>query len=423
MFVITYDISSNRRRTRLYNKLSGCGSPVQLSVFEVGENAIEQAMSIINAEVRAKDNVRVYQVCRRCMKGMRVFGPENRALPSSSSPSSVVEVPRPRKIKGKMKPSQRRGPLENGEIVASSHLMEFVCAMENLNEAFLDVRGNRGCAGSDGQSLAAFDRRRAFFLAKLQEELLTGSYQPAPLRAFTIPKADGSPRTLRVPAVRDRVAQQAVLRVIGPLWELEFEDASFAYRKGRSVRQAVSRICQFRDEGRPWVLRADIEDYFDEIPHERVIERFATKVADEQLVSLVSLWVSVNSGVVAEKGREPLRSVRGGSLRGISQGSVISPLLSNIYLDRFDEEICEQGYKLVRYADDFTIVCKDEQEACDALDAVEQELACDGLKLNAEKVQVTTFAKGFKFLGYHFIRGFTIKAAKVPASIRLTGGT
>jgi CRISPR-associated endonuclease Cas2 len=186
MYVITYDISSNRRRTRLYNKLSGCGSPVQLSVFEVGENAIDEALSIIDAEVRAKDNVRVYQICKRCMKGVKVFGSKSRMLPSPAGSTAVIEVPRLRQGKGKKEPTRRIGPLENGEIAASSQFMEFICAMENLNEAFLDVRSNRGCAGSDGQSLAAFDRRRAFFLAKLQKELLTSSYRPAPLRVFNI---------------------------------------------------------------------------------------------------------------------------------------------------------------------------------------------------------------------------------------------
>jgi group II intron reverse transcriptase/maturase/CRISPR-associated endonuclease Cas2 len=425
VYVITYDISSNRRRTRLHNKLSGCGNPVQLSVFEVGENAIDEALSIINAEIRAKDSVRVYQVCKRCMKSVKIFGLRSPALPSPAGPAAIIEVPRLRQGKGKKEPTRRIGPLENGEIAASSQFMELICAMENLNEAFLDVRSNRGCAGSDGQSLAAFDRRRAFFLAKLQKELLNNTYQPAPLRVFNIPKADGSSRVLRVPAVRDRVAQQAVLRIIGPVWESEFEDASFAYRKGRSVRQAVTRVCRFRDEGRLWVVRADIDDYFDEIPHEQIIERFSAKVADEQVVSLIALWIGANWRIAA-KGTEgkdgPSHSTRKVSLRGISQGSVISPLLSNIYLDRFDEAMCKRGYRLIRYADDFTVVCKDEQEARDALDAIEEELAHDGLKLNAEKTIVTTFAKGFKFLGYHFIRGFTIKAAKVPAGIRLTGG-
>jgi group II intron reverse transcriptase/maturase/CRISPR-associated endonuclease Cas2 len=425
MYVITYDISNNRRRTKLYNKLSGCGNPVQLSVFEVGEDAMDEALSIINAEIRAKDNVRVYQVCKRCMKSVKVFGLKSPALPSPSGATAIIEVPHLRQGKGKKEPTKRIGPLENGEITASSQFMELICAMENLNEAFLDVRSNRGCAGSDRQSLAAFDQRRAFFLAKLQKELLTNTYRPAPLKVFRIPKTDGSSRVLRVPAVRDRVVQQAVLRIIGPLWESEFEDASFAYRKGRSVRQAVARVCRLRDEGRLWVVRADIDDYFDEIPHEQIIERFSEKVADEQVVSLIAFWIGANWGIAAkgtdEKDR-PSRFARKVPLRGIAQGSVISPLLSNIYLDRFDEAICRRGYRLIRYADDFVVVCRDEQEARDALDAIEEELVHDGLRLNAEKTTITTFAKGFKFLGYHFIRDFTIKTAKVPAGIRLTGG-
>jgi group II intron reverse transcriptase/maturase len=289
--------------------------------------------------------------------------------------------------------------------------MDLICTMENLNEAFLDVRANRGCAGSDGVSIAAFDKRRYENLAHLQSQILHGSYQPVRLKLFSIPKADGSERVLRVPSVRDRVAQQAVLRVIGSLWEAEFEASSYAYRKGRSVKQAIKKLEGYHISGRGWVLRADVKHYFDEIPHDKLIQRFSEKIKDEQLIALVRQWMLTGDGDM------PV-----GDGRGIPQGSAVSPLLSNIYLDRFDEAVDALGYKMVRYADDFAIACKSEQEAEMALDDIRRELKVDALQLNEEKTCITSFRKGFMFLGYVMIGSFAIPKGKLPAGWRLSGG-
>jgi group II intron reverse transcriptase/maturase/CRISPR-associated endonuclease Cas2 len=422
MYVVAYDISDSRRRTRLRKKLVIYGRPVQLSVFEFVDERIDAALAVIEAEVLPVDSVRVYHICKRCAKTVKVLGSDSPQIIVQEQRKAVIEVPKPKQFIGKK--NQRitlmKGPRERGELTSPSHLLDLICAMANLNEAFLDVRSNRGCAGSDGVSLAAFDKNRAENLAKLQGDLLAGIYRPAPLKVFDIPKSDGSQRILKVPSVRDRVAQQAVLRIISPIWERELEDSSYAYRPGRSVKQAVNRLKRYHSEGWGWVLRSDVEDFFDEIPHGEMIARFAEKISDEHLVALVSLWVA--SKALPYAAGNVKEAMGGGFLggKGIPQGSVVSPLLSNIYLDRFDEEMILLGYKVVRYADDFTVACQSEQEAECALADTKRLLAQDGLRINIEKTQLTTFAKGFTFLGHYFIGSFALKKAKIPAGIKIT---
>jgi CRISPR-associated protein Cas1 len=179
------------------------------------------------------------------------------------------------------------------------------------------------------------------------------------------------------------------------------------------VKQAVKRVTRYRDDGRRVVLRADIEDYFDEISHDLVMERFKARISDEQVVQLVGRWVAASADY----------SVPAAQLsRGIPQGSVVSPLLSNIYLDRFDESIAKRGYKMIRYADDFLVACKDEREAKDALADIERELAIDSLKLNDEKTMIADYRKGFVFLGHLFMGDLVIKKAKVPAGWKIRAG-
>jgi group II intron reverse transcriptase/maturase/CRISPR-associated endonuclease Cas2 len=413
MYVFVYDISNDRRRTRLHKKLLNYGTPVQLSVFEVSERYYDKALALCQTELKRDDHVRIYRLCKRCEDAAQTFGTTVPILKGDELPA-IIEVPKAPPPTHKTKTySLTRGPLEIGQIEAYSHLMEMVGNMENLNEAFLDVKANRGCAGSDGMSLAAFDRNRSFHLAELQQELLKGTYRPKALKVFSIPKGNGESRILKVPSVRDRVAQQAVLRVIGPVWERELEDASYAYRKGRSVKQAVNRVARYRDEGRRTIIRADIEDYFDEIPHDLMMERFKEKIKDDQILELVDHWISTPVDHLA-----PTKKLS----RGIPQGSVVSPLLSNIYLDRFDEAIAERGYEMVRYADDFLVACKDAREAKDALADIKKELATDSLRLNDEKTILTDYQKGFTFLGYLFIGNFVMKKSKVPAGWKISSG-
>jgi CRISPR-associated protein Cas1 len=200
-----------------------------------------------------------------------------------------------------------------------------------------------------------------------------------------------------------------VLRIIKARWEREFEESSYAYRKGRSVRQAVNAIKELHSQGRQWVLRADIEDYFENIPHKDLLARFSKTIPDDQLNWLIEQWLTVPQTVENDDGK------------GVPQGSCVSPLLSNIYLDRFDEAMIAAGYHMIRYADDFVVVCKSEEEALAAQRRVEQELSKDGLLLHRDKTFVVNFSKGFVFLGYLFLGSFAIKGTKIPASWRIKG--
>ncbi len=403
MLVVAYDVSDNRRRRRLHERLLDHGIAVQYSVFEIPESAYDDVLRVLHRETREADAVRIYRLCRNCLQRVEVMGSRAVRLRAEKAPA-VIEIAHdpsiaPPRTAPQAQPAQTRvrksqpGALERGLLKAQSRLLALVCAMENLDKAFLDVRANRGCAGADGVTIAAFDRRRADGLQKLQTQLLNGSYRPEPLRQVLIPKADGSSRILRIPAVRDRIAQQAVLRVLAPLWEREFERCSFAYRRGRSVRGAVALLARHRDAGLRWVLEADIEHFFDEVDHEIVVERFRELVMDEAVVRLVRAWITApTEGIDAQPS----------PVRGLPQGASVSPLLSNVFLDEFDEQMLALGYHLVRYADDFVVACASRDEAEDAFKDAERILATSKLRLKREKTRITSFEQGFRFLGYVF---------------------
>lgn len=409
MYVVVYDISDSRRRRRLHDQLLNYGTGVQYSVFEIEERCLDGALKVCARELAPKDKVRIYHLCARCSKTVRVIGPGRPPADELELPD-VIEVKR-----SKLPVSVRRstGPLERGYLDAPSRLMGMICSMQNLRDAFSDVRSNRGCAGSDGVSIAAFGRHLAQNLASLQGEMICGSYEPGRLRVFHIEKRQGGVRVLKVPTVRDRVAQQAALLVIAPVWERELEDCSFAYRKGRSIRQVVSRVKDWHAKGREWVARTDIDDFFDQVKAEEILKRFSSRVHDETVVSLMRKWLTV---VSSETIGPPEK------LRGLPQGSGVSPLLSNIYLDRFDEAIGKLGYHMIRYADDMLLVCSSEDEATDAIKDVRRELVSDGLSLNDEKTLVTTFGKGFEFLGYTFVGRFAFRVDKAKGLRIVTRG-
>lgn len=403
MYLVVYDISDNKRRTKLHKRLLNYGTPVQLSVFEISHKNLAEVKRICAELLKPDDRVRLYHLCKRCSQSTILYGRSKGVMLEDDMNLDITELPEiidfAIAAETAKKPNLKAGPLELGQTRAGSRLMEMVCGIENLNEAFLDVRTNRGCAGSDGVSIAAFERNKAENLAALQRELLDGKYRPRPLKIFSIDKPSGDKRILKVPSVRDRVAQQAVLRIINLTWEKELEPSSYAFRKGRSVAQAIKKVEMLRDEGRTWVLRADIDDYFDRISHEVMINRFSELMPDEDLLNLVKLWMNTdNTSTTNTPGK------------GIPQGSVISPLLPNIYLDRFDEAMDDLGYEMVRYADDVIVACFNEEEAQDALADMQRELLSDGLVLNESKTQVASFDQGFMFLGKVLIKDFVFGA-------------
>lgn len=275
-------------------------------------------------------------------------------------------------------------------------------AWSNLFEAWLKVRGNRGCAGVDGVTLDELERDLNSRLVALQKAVLSGEYRPQPLLACEIEQSEGKLRRLAIPTVADRVLQTAVALVLTPILEAEFEDCSFAYRRGRSVRQAVERVERYRDAGFRWVVDADISGFFDHIDRTRLLAELRRVVADARLVELVAQWIKCE---VCEAGqiRRPTE--------GIAQGSPLSPLLANLYLDRLDEAILDENLRLVRFADDFVILCRSRERAEDALELTGKILDQLRLKLNDTKTRIVDFNQGFRFLGVNFVRTLAVPSA------------
>lgn len=281
----------------------------------------------------------------------------------------------------------------------SRHLFTSLAEPANIRAAWVRVRDNRGCAGVDGISIEDFEVSLPQDLALLAAELRQESYRALPLLRLLVDKGNGEARVLCVPAVRDRVAQSAALNVLEPLFEAQFEDCSFAYRKGRSVRQAVHKVKEYYDHGYRWVLDADIDAFFDSVPHDRLLAKVARLVLDESVLRLIRLWVEAE----VWDGEQVLRLTK-----GIPQGSVVSPMLANLYLDELDEELLARGLRLVRYADDFLVLCKDREKAHQAAELTESILKSMSLEL--DEADVVHFDQGFRFLGVIFCRS----AALVP---------
>lgn len=256
-----------------------------------------------------------------------------------------------------------------------------------------------GSPGVDGVSMQSFSKRLDAELATLQHEVLSGIYRPLPLLSVWIKRPGKKHRELGIPAVRDRVLQSACSLLIGPTLEANFEDCSFAYRQGRSVRQAISRVERLRDEGFRWVVDADINRFFEEIPHEPLLRELSILIPDSDLIALVRQWLTC--------------SIRRGKIdvprnRGIAQGSPLSPMLANLYLDQLDEAILEKNLRLVRFADDFLILCRHPEHAEQALEVTRTILDGLELSLHAEKTRVAHFDHGFRFLGTLFIRSLSM---------------
>lgn len=257
------------------------------------------------------------------------------------------------------------------------------------------VRDNGGCRGADGMSIGDLDQYLEEEIDRLQDRLLRRVYHPFPLLRISIPKPTSGMRHLSIPTVRDRIVQTAVDLVTREIFEKEFEDCSHAYRRGRSVRTAVHRIAELRSQGYRFVMDADIDAFFDNIPHERLLARLRRLPIDSYVVSLFERWVRAE--VYDGQRIRPLT-------RGIPQGSVVSPQLANLFLDELDESLALFGQALVRYADDFVILCKKPEDAAQALELTDYLLAEIELRLNREKTLTISFDQGFKFLGAIFLK-------------------
>lgn len=263
-----------------------------------------------------------------------------------------------------------------------------------MRQAFRAVKRNRGAAGVDKVSIAMFAANLEENLAALMRDLKTGEFRPLPLRRVHIPKGPGSTklRPLGIPVVRDRVAQEVIRRLLAPIFEPRFHDASFGFIAGRNCHQAIERVLELHRQGYKVVLDADIAAFFDNIPHAVIMEAVAAEIADGNILKLVQGFLT--AGVMEDGVFKP-------TTIGTPQGGVISPLLANIVLNRLDWELHAAGYRFVRYADDFVVLCQTNRQAHEALAVVERVLTdALGLQLSAEKTKVTTYGKGYEFLGF-----------------------
>jgi RNA-directed DNA polymerase len=306
--------------------------------------------------------------------------------------SSLCERPGsdgPRRLSEWLKPADSR---------KVHSLVDKVYQRKNLELAWKRVRENRGAGGIDGQSLKEFEERLEELLDRLHDELESDCYQPLPVRQRLIPKPGrpGKFRPLGIPTIYDRVCQQALLNRLEPIFEAVFDGASFGYRKGRSAKDALGKIWRELQEGREWIVDADLKDFFGSVDHEKLVTLVAQRVSDGRVLRLIRSMLK--AGCMVE-GR------RLATEQGTPQGGVVSPLLSNVLLTPFDREMRRRGYRLTRYADDWVVTCRSRAEAQRVLADAVRILRELGVTLNEEKTRIVHVRHGFEFLGYKIKRG------------------
>lgn len=288
--------------------------------------------------------------------------------------------------------------LENGVKAGRWHsLIDKLYNRDTLRAAFKRVAANGGAPGVDHVTIEAFARHLDENLDRLHAALKAGSYRPQALRRVYVPKPGRrQKRPLGIPTVRDRVVQTALKQVLEPIFERDFAEHSYGFRPGRSCKDALGRVDALLKAGYSHIVDADLASYFETIPHERLMDRIRSKVSDTRVLSLIELFLG--QGVM-----EGLAVYRPEA--GTPQGAVMSPLLSNVYLDAVDHLMAAQGFAMVRYADDFVVMCRSDEAAQAALDLVTNWVEAAGLKLHPDKSGIATHEAGFDFLGYHFQGG------------------
>jgi group II intron reverse transcriptase/maturase len=276
-----------------------------------------------------------------------------------------------------------------------AELIKKVLDWNNLVAAWNQVQKAKGAAGSDGVSVKRWGRTWEERLVALRRTVMGNTYKPAPLERFTRPKRGGGVRHMTNLTVTDKVLQRAVLNVLDDIFEAIFLDCSFGYRPGRSLGDAVRTIIKHRDMALEWLLDADVDDCFASLDHD-LTRRFVRKTIDDPIVlRLINLWLKQG----LPPGRQPPAPAK-----GIPLGSVISPLLCNVYLHRFDKAMSELGHTIVRYADDWVALAESETDACWAWEDAIQVLEVLQLRLEPSKTRVTCFDEGFEYLGVYFYR-------------------
>lgn len=291
-------------------------------------------------------------------------------------------------------------------------LIDKISSVRTLTAAWEQVAANRGSAGVDRISIDRFREHSSRYLEELSKALREGSFRPQPVKRVYIPKGGGKMRPLGIPTVKDRIVQTALKMALEPIFENEFHSNSFGFRPGRGCKDALREVDHKLKAGHTYVVDADLSSYFDTIPHEALLRRVKEKVSDGRVLDLIQAFLDQDI-------MEGLKSWTPRS--GTPQGAVISPLLSNLYLHELDMLINGAGYTMVRYADDFVILCQNKTEAEEALSLVQKWVEQNGLSLHPDKTQVGNASKpgeGFAFLGYRFEAGKRYVRKKSMASLR-----
>jgi RNA-directed DNA polymerase len=271
--------------------------------------------------------------------------------------------------------------------------------LETLNIAWEHVERNKGSSGIDGVSVERFAAGAERYLAELHEDLKSGRYRPSPVKRVEIPKGNGQTRPLGIPSVKDRIVQTALKMAMEPIFETQFRKGSYGFRPGLGCKDALREVDRLLKEGYTHVVDADLKSYFDTIPRDGLMERVAEKISDGRVLALIEGFLLQD----VMKGME-----RWTPTAGTPQGAVISPLLANIYLHPLDLLMEELGFRMVRYADDFVILCRTAEEAASALRQVTAWTTANGLTLHPDKTRIGDArqpGQGFDFLGYRFENG------------------
>lgn len=271
---------------------------------------------------------------------------------------------------------------------------ERMFSTDAVRRAWLAVKHAGGGAGMDGVTIAQFEARLEPELAELQRLLASGQYRPKPVRQVWVPKARSGMRPLALWALRDRVAQRVIYDLLSPIFEAQFLPCSYGFRPGLGVQDAVAALQRRRDEGLRWVVDADIEDCFGAIPTDRLMKLVAARVDDRLLRRYVRGWLEAD--IMNSADGRPRKA-------GTSQGSVLSPLLANVYLHQIDQLMMAQGLAFLRYADDFVICCRRRREAEAAMQFSQTALKQWGLQLNPHKSRIVHLDQGMTWLGHFFV--------------------
>ena len=294
-------------------------------------------------------------------------------------------------------------------------LVDKVWSLKNLGRSLEKVVAKGGSAGIDNQSARQIEAHKSQTIAKLEQELRASQYEPQAVKRVWIPKpGSNEKRPLGVPTLRDRIVQGALLHVIEPIFERDFAPQSYGFRPGKGCRDALRRVDELLKGGSHWVVDADLKAYFDTIPQERLMDRIREKIADGRVLKLLEQMLQ--AGVMdSAKGWQPTE-------QGTPQGAVISPLLSNIYLDGLDWQMAKGGFEMVRYADDFIVLCNSQEQAQEALEQIRRWVDENGLTLHPIKTRLVdaSQAGGFDFLGYHFERGMKWPRKKSMSKLKDT---